>query len=277
MATYNLAVPYCYINEIRSPFNDTLVAATALTVMNAQGGLHHQWPAQSKFLGDHKHHTTVGIDLSYADVDVPDPTPEAPDGGAINWTFLLNNTTASTARINAEKLVLSFTEAMVSKFIVPPVTIPNFLQDIAAWGLQDLLTLLTPGACDGVVASLAVSKTAKELAQLTADPVKANFPGTNSPVGCGSNSNYDVFYVIAGPPAQPALTTVPQFEGQSPAGASQLANTAGLALRTTLQLDLPRGSAAKVISQNPLAGTQMLLGSTVNLVIEGPVTRGLPP
>jgi hypothetical protein len=277
MATYNLAVPYCFINEIRSPFNDTLVAAMALTVTNAQGGLHQQWPAQSKYQGDHKHHTTVAIDLSYADVDVPDPTPEAPDGGAINWTFLLTNTTASTARVNAEKLVLNFASALTDKFIMPPVTIPQFLEDLAAWGVEELLGLLAPGNCDGVVATLGVSKTAKELAQLTADPVKVNCPGTDSHVGCGANSNYDVFYVIAGPPPPPVLTTVPQFEGQSPATANQLANTAGLLLRTTIQHDLPRGRPAKVISQNPAAGTQVPQGSTVSLVIEAPVVRGLPP
>ena len=95
MAAYTLTVPYCYIHEVRSPISDTLVASMGLRVMNAQGGLHKDYPPKSNELGDHRHHNTVAIDLSYFDVDVPDPTPESPDGGAIYWTLVLTNTASS--------------------------------------------------------------------------------------------------------------------------------------------------------------------------------------
>ena len=106
MATYNLGMQSCYIHEIRSPIKDTLVASMGLRVMNAQGGLHMDYPRQSKQLGDHRHHNTVPIDLFYSDVDVPDPTPQSPDGGAIYWTLVLTNTASSGAVTNSEKIVL---------------------------------------------------------------------------------------------------------------------------------------------------------------------------
>lgn len=48
-------------------------------------------PAESMQLGTHVAGDLVEIFLLFQNVDVPDPTPEFPDGGAISWSFLLVN------------------------------------------------------------------------------------------------------------------------------------------------------------------------------------------
>jgi hypothetical protein len=277
MAEYHLAVPYCYIREIRSPRNDTLVASMGLRVMNAQGALHMDYPVQSKNLGDHKHHTTVALDLSYFDVDVPDPTPELPDGGAIYWTLVLTNSAASGAITDAEKIVIGLLKALADKTIPsPPKTVAEVIAAIGLIGLGSLLDLLTPGRCDGIVGTLNLNLTARELAQTTPDPVKVNCPGTDSPVGCGSNSNYDLYYVVAPPPPPPVLVTVPNILRQSPDRARQLIEEAGLLFRTSEEKILPKGSSPRVDDQDPAPGTQVEQGTTVTAYIALPVDGERP-
>src|SRR5437588_3374068 len=91
MATYALRTTECHIAQIRSPQSDSLYATSAVRVMNAEGGLHHDWPAKSVALGDHGRGERVAINLSLDGIDVPDATAESPDGGAIYWSFLLVN------------------------------------------------------------------------------------------------------------------------------------------------------------------------------------------
>ena len=140
MAMYLLTVPYCYIREVRSPLNDTLVAAMGLRVMNAQGALHKDYPTQSKNLGDHRHHTTTAIDLSYLDVDVPDPTPELPDGGAIYWTLVLTNSADPGAVTDAEKIVIGLLQALADKQIGAATNLASLIANI---GLIEIAPELT--------------------------------------------------------------------------------------------------------------------------------------
>jgi hypothetical protein len=71
-------------------------------------------------------------------------------------------------------------------------------------GLQELLNLLTAD-CDGLVAaSQGFAFTARQLAEMVANPnqtwsVTQQNPGTNSPTGCGANSSYHVNYLIEAP------------------------------------------------------------------------------
>lgn len=53
MALYNLWIPSLSIQQIRSNDKDTLKASMGLRVMNAEGGLHMDWQAQTVNLGDH--------------------------------------------------------------------------------------------------------------------------------------------------------------------------------------------------------------------------------
>jgi hypothetical protein len=91
MDTYSFGIPDFHIAQIRSAHTDTLFASTALRVTNANGNLHHDWGSQTVGLGDHKAGEDWPLELIWTNVDVPDPTPDNPDGGAVYWTFLLVN------------------------------------------------------------------------------------------------------------------------------------------------------------------------------------------
>lgn len=274
MAQYTLGVPSCYINNIRSLRTDTLVASVGLRVMNAQGALHQDWPPQSVSLGDYESKTGVETNLFYLNVDVPDPTAALPDGGAIYWSFLLTNAGHSDSAFVAiaNKAIDAFAGALAGNILQSP-SIANVVSLSGLLGLQELLNVLTAN-CDGIVAVLAVALTAKQLAQMTVDPKNwlhtQNCPGTSSPVGCGSNSNYDVTYVIA----NRAVTTVPNLIGQSPEGAVTLVQEAGLLLsEVRSQTGSPR-QAPRVESQSPGSGTQAAPASWVEATIIYPVPHG---
>jgi hypothetical protein len=108
--------------------------------MNAQGALHKDYPTQSKNLGDHRHHTTTAIDLSYLDVDVPDPTPELPDGGAIYWTLVLTNSADPGAVTDAEKIVIGLLQALADKQIGAATNLASLIANI---GLIEIAPELT--------------------------------------------------------------------------------------------------------------------------------------
>ena len=82
MATYNLWVTTTAIHQIRSNDQDTLIASVGLGVTGLGGGPHNMLtPAESMQLGTHVAGDLVEIFLLFQNVDVPDPTPEFPDGG----------------------------------------------------------------------------------------------------------------------------------------------------------------------------------------------------
>ncbi len=201
MTYYNLAVPRFHIESTRSRRRDTLVASVGLVVNNANGGLHKAYPGKSIGLGDHEDKTTVSLNLPFTLVDVPDPTPQNPDGGSISWTFLLANTshTDSGFLTLLNNAVSDFASGAVGKIydggeggaIALPIA-------IALLAGQQALTFLTAD-CDGMVAAGAHSFTAAQLLQMTHNKswtVTEGNPGTDSPAGCGDNSIYDVTYYI---------------------------------------------------------------------------------
>jgi hypothetical protein len=61
MAVYDFEIPGFHIEKIRSSQTDTLFASTALKVLNASGGLHHDYGAQAASLGDRKAGGGVGL------------------------------------------------------------------------------------------------------------------------------------------------------------------------------------------------------------------------
>jgi hypothetical protein len=278
MAQYTLAVPHCRINQIRSAFSDTLFASVGLRVMNAQGGLHHDWPPQSVSLGDHEAGGVVNTNLFYSDVDVPDPTPESPDGGAIYWTFLLTNAGHQDSSVIVDALNNAANDiagGLAGKALDPGKvgSLPFLGLAAAVIGLQALLQLLTAD-CDGMVASLGVAATAAELAQMTSDPANTlhqhNCPGTDSPAGCGDNSNYDVAYSIT----NRSLVAVPDLIGESPEAAESLTQQAGLFLSVVSSQTGGPNEAPHVDGQNPDPGAQVPPGTWIEAFVVTPVPPG---
>ena len=202
MATYTLHIPSFHIRQIRSAHTDTLFASTALKVMNANGSLHHDFGAQGAALGDHKAGGDVVLSLPWSNVDVPDPTPEAPDGGAAYWTFLLMNAghVDSGYVTVLNKAADSLAGAVAGK-LVDAGSVAGHVGVLVAFAsilaAQEALNLLTAD-CDGQVAAGAFALTAAELNSMTSasgsSVTTQNNPGSDSLAGCGENSNYDVTY-----------------------------------------------------------------------------------
>jgi hypothetical protein len=280
MALYHFGTPYCFIHNTRALRNDTLFAAAALRVMNAQGGLHQDYPTTTISLGDHHNGVTVALDsLDFWNVDVPDPTPELPDGGAAYWTFLLTNAghTDSAFVDVLKKAVDDFAQGVAGQIVSAGASLSLILEFAGLLGLQELINVLTAD-CDGVVGAFGLAFTAKQLAQMTTDPVKVSCPGTDSPVGCGANSNYDVYYIVAPPPPPAVIVTVPNVVRQSPTQARATLAAAGLGYREqSTDRILPPGSNPYVEMQNPAAGAQVDKGTIVNVDIAAPLPRGHQP
>ncbi len=161
---YTLYIPICYIREIRSTGGDTLVASTGLQVMNAEGALHNVWPGQAVEMGSWATGASPRVGLSYGNVDVPGPTHQKPDGGAIYWTFIL----ANSQRAADPVLVNVITEAAVT-VAGALLGSGNILAGVAGGillGTAELARLLSQ-SCDGVVAAHVWALTAAQLAART--------------------------------------------------------------------------------------------------------------
>jgi hypothetical protein len=206
MAKYSFTIPSFHITKIRSAHTDTLFASTSLRVSNANGGLHRDFGPQGAALGDRKAGGGVDLTFGYPLVDVPDPTPENPDGGSVIWTFLLVNAghVDATYVPVLNKAADAFAGALAGKVLDPGDGGVGTLGFLAALGVviaaQEALNLLTAD-CDGQVASGAFVKTAAELAAMTPGPSLRFFetqpnPGSRSAQGCGENSFYEVNYQI---------------------------------------------------------------------------------
>jgi hypothetical protein len=210
MATYNFEIPHFVINEVRSPNDDTLVSSTALTVQNQFGGLHQHWDPKGVLYGDQGDGAILATGLLFEGVDIPDPTPDHPDGGSLCWSFTLTNSGHADSGFLAalNKLTDAFTGALADKTVDAVeagdvgAAFTHFLLTAGVAGAQEVINLLTAN-CDGGVASGAFEFTAANLAAMTAATgvwqVVRNNPGDNSPAGCGDNSNYDVAYRISLP------------------------------------------------------------------------------
>jgi hypothetical protein len=217
MSIYNFRIPSFHINEIRSAHDDTLFAATSLQVLNPNGSLLHDFGTKNATLGDRKAGGGVDLNLSWENIFVPDPSPENPDGGAIAWSFLLVNSghpdPGFAAALNNAANALA--GALVGRALELKGLVGPALLSAAAIGvivLEALIDLLRAD-CDGPVGAGGFHNTAAELAAMTAIPgfifnTTQNNPGSDSPVGCGANSNYDINYRIARLP-QALVTLAP--------------------------------------------------------------------
>jgi len=160
MAIYNLEITDILINGTRAPDNDTLFATTGLVVNNAEGALHHDWGAKSVALGNRGSGSNLATGLRWEGVDVPDPTPDRPDGGSINWTFTLMNAGRADSGIIPvlNKFSDAFAGALANEVLdalkandvgTAIVYLANTIELLGAHEVLDLLT----ADCDGCVAS----------------------------------------------------------------------------------------------------------------------------
>jgi hypothetical protein len=274
VATYYLGVREFSIGQIRSPNSDTLAASAAVRVLNAEGGLHNDWPAEFIALGDHHKGDNVPLNLAFKGVDVPDPAANAPDGGAIYWSFVLVN------KGNPDNAILQpALEGVANAIVAADTPSGDVMSEVVggtlpgSQGLVDLFTSL----CDGVVAAQAWSFTAAQLAQMTQPPVGAwteaqPYPGLDSPTGCGANSQYSVVYTTQEPvmPPPTLLVTVPRVIGLPLATAEQDLVNYELQPRVASLYENERYDEAVIINQTPIAGSQVPKLTEVSLIVGVP-------
>src|SRR5215470_6250164 len=157
MARYNLHIPSFHIKEVRSAGSDKLFASTALKVMNPNGSLHRDYGSKGVALNERKAGGDVVPGLTWENVEVPDPTLENPDGGAMYWTFVLVNNghgdSPYVAMLN--KVADAWAGALAGKAIDKETSTGSgillFLGSAVIIVAQEALNLLTAN-CDGGVA-----------------------------------------------------------------------------------------------------------------------------
>ncbi len=200
MALYRVTVPHVHIESIRSAHKDTLFATMSIRTMNPNGSLHQNYRSQTLSLGDHGAKEELYLRFTFPNIDVPDVSPQTPDGGAIYIVFLLVNAGhKNSGYIDIlNKTADAFTGAIAGK-IVNSVTLANVAALAVTLGVQEVINLLTAD-CDGMVVSDSFAWTAANLQTMTTHgrrwEVVRGYPGTNSSAGCGDNSKYDVAYDV---------------------------------------------------------------------------------
>ena len=202
IGVYTFAIPSFHITTIRSRDTDTLFASTALKVMNASGGLHKDWGTQSIALGDRKAGGDVDYVMAWREVDVPPPTPENSDGGAVYWSYLLVNNGHTDSGWTAvfNKACDAIAGAIADQVVDAGEINVDALAGLASLlGIQELVNLLT-GDCDGTVAVGAFAYTAAQLDSMLPNGTQTTTTVQDNPgpsvEGCGANSDYQVEYLI---------------------------------------------------------------------------------
>jgi len=129
--------------------------------------------------------------------------------------------------------------------------------------------------CDGWVVNGTMMFGRADLDQMASQATwswTAPYPGSDSPVGCGSNSDYSVTYQIIAS-SLPGVV-VPDLFGQSPTAAINELTKLGLSGEVAREekglVDTP-----EVTAQDPAAGTNVLPSTTVSLTVT--IARGGPP
>ena len=174
-------------DDTRSPRTDTVYVGVSGRV--GTGG---QPLTATRFLGDLGPHTSRGIGITVGPFDVSGNQMlsfsylvENKGGGGVSQTLIDMGKGASA---------LIFSPGVAGGVLAGERIIKSY-----AGGLL-------PGGCNGIVASDEIVFSKAQLQQMTASGPHTetrNYPGTDSPIGCGSNSNYHVTWTVMRTQLQP--------------------------------------------------------------------------
>ncbi len=290
---YNFVVPSLVINKVRSTFTDTDYASLSITTLAPDGTTVGNYGPISLSLGDlGEGHNPVGMNMALTDIDVP-------DGGSMGIVFIVMNKGSWSGQGTIESalntvcagiigalasgqlagVATSGTAATATAAAVPPaaIAIPLWEAALAVIGVAAImegLDLLLVD-CDGWVVNATMQIGRVELDQAASQTIwqwSTQYPGSDSPVGCGPNSNYTVNYEIA---ASSIEVAVPDLWGQSPQEALKILKSMGLigAIRGEVKglVDLPQ-----VADQVPAPGILVLHSTTVSFDVMIPRGGPLP-
>lgn len=294
---YNFVVPSFVINNTRSTINDTDYASLGVVSLAPDGTTVGTYGPITQSLGD-LDEGPVTLNMVLTDIDVP-------DGGSMGVVFTMMNkgwwsgkgtiedalNTVCAGIIGAlaggqiagfKTEATSGTPATTTTPAIPPtppaaIAMPIWVAALAVIGVVAIMegVKLLLVDCDGWVVNATMQIGRVELDQAASQAVwqwSTRYPGSDSPEGCGSNSNYTVNYEIA---ASSLEVEVPDLTGQRPKDALALLRNSGLigAIGEEFKglVDEPQ-----VAGQNPSPGTLVLHSTTVTLNVEIPKGGPLP-
>jgi hypothetical protein len=264
--TFEFSVPSLTVKNPRAPENDTDFATIAAVVLAPDGTQIAKYGPTSAYLGNLGKGQTIDPGMSLTGIAVP-------DGGSVALTFVVVNRGAWEGD----------SQALTDMDAVGEAVIKDLGQDAIAGGSLEIwpdapLIILVVGAlaalsvifadCDGtVVAGAMTIGQAELLSNAVEQPwtMTQDYPGSDSPIGCGANSDYSVTYSIGKTPPPVPAVIMPEVIGETPAIAAERLRAAGLQpVEETVTSDLDPGF---VSGQSPDAGVSVPIGSTVHYTV----------
>jgi hypothetical protein len=286
--TFDFAVSSMTVKNPRSLFNDSDYASLAINVLAADGTVLKQYGPVVKSLGDLGKGRTLNPEMAITGLAVP-------DGGSIAVAFVVVNKggwswdskaidaleLAGTAVLGAlaqgsiagDTVVTASGESPA--IIALPIVIAVSAAIVAV--LEGINILFAD--CDGTVVTGAMTIGKTELVQLaTPGPwnISYEYPGTDSPDGCGANSDYVVNYSAEAtpPPVVVPTVAVPNIKGMTIANGVRALTTAGLiGIEKVTEFSLKPGLT--ILGQTPAAGSVVAVHSEVQYDVSGPPV--IPP
>lgn len=277
---YDFAVPAMWIQGTRSPFSDTDYATLGIVAVAPDGTTIGTYGPVTRALGD-VGSGSVDLSMALSDIDVP-------DGGSMGVVFTVMNkgsfsgggsieTALDTVCAGIMGALAGGQLAGATTAAGAAIAIPLWEAALAAAGVLAIMegVHLLFLDCDGWVVNGTTTLGRTELDQIAGQATwgwSTHYHGSDSPDGCGSNSDYTVSYeTIAS--SLPGIA-VPDVLSQSPAEAIGALAHLGLFGKIMGQekglVDSPQ-----VFEQHPSAGTHVLPSTTVELDVLIP--RGGPP
>jgi hypothetical protein len=266
--TFDFSVPSLTVKNPRSLENDTDFATIAAAVLAPDGTQIAKYGPTSKYLGHLGKGRTIDPGMALTGIDVP-------DGGSVLLTFVVVNRGAWEGDSQALQDMDAVGNAVMGALIQGSIV---GVDDDIALGPAIALTALVVGVleglsiifadCDGTVVSGATSIGKTELLSNAVEQpwqMTEDYPGTDSAVGCGANSDYSVTYSIVKTPPPVPTVAMPAVVGLLPAAAAERIHAAGLQGAEQIVIsDLDPGF---VSAQTPNAGVQVPIGSTVHYTV----------
>jgi PASTA domain len=268
--TFDFSVPSLTVKNPRALETDTDFATIAAAVLAPDGTQIAKYGPTSAFLGNLGKGRTIDPGMSLTGIDVP-------DGGSVALTFVVVNRGAWEGDSQALTDMDAVGGAVIGALIQGSIAGTGAAVTISIFPAVALTTLVLGALaglsivfadCDGtVVAGGMTIGQAELLSNAVEQPwtMTQDYPGTDSAIGCGANSDYTVTYSIGKTPPPVPMVIMPAVIGETPAMAAERLRAAGLQpVEETVASDLDPGF---VSGQSPDAGVSVPIGSTVHYTV----------
>jgi hypothetical protein len=282
--TFDFTVSSLTVKNPRALYEDSDYATLAINVLAADNTVLQQYGPVTKNLGGLGKGLSINPNMSLTGMTVP-------DGGTLSVAFIVLNKGAwswDSETVNAlEVLGGAVLGAIAQGTIAAPAAVatttagasttlsPAFPYIVAAAAaivaiLEGINVIFAD--CDGTVVpgTMTIGKT-ELLGMATPGPwtIFSDYPGTDSAIGCGANSDYSVTYSVEATPQAVSVprVAVPNVVGMSAADGVVALREAGLiGIEKLLPSDVETPS--NIVGQIPTAGTMVAAPSEVQYEIK---------